>query len=377
MTQPDSASSHPHLLGRAARTHAPTTSRAERGMVLALVLVLALLLSVSMISFTRRAVIDALVVNNRDDSAKASALARGGIRVGVALLIEDRMAKNLQLFGNSNVRVTTPGNTLDDSWNRFQDMRVTDPEGGELRIEIRDAGARLNLNAVVPYTGEEDRADPQAEEFLVALLEKVIDEMPIDPGEKLYEPRDLARNLIDWMDPGDIRVIGGNEDEYYASQDPPYRPSNGPLLSVEELGLVEGWDVQLVEAMRHYVTVYPIAGANGINLNTAPPHVLALIYHGSSGDKRLVDGDIVGRILRARDDGRVVCTGSVPDQDCMTLSEVDLGEGSIFPEVSLPDESDVFTVRARARVGEIERTVMAVIDRSELTQPQLLFWRTE
>jgi general secretion pathway protein K len=351
--------------------------RDERGMILALVLVLALLLSVSLISFTRRAVVDALIVNNRDDAARAAALARGGIRVGIALLLEDRMAKNLQAFGDPNVRITTPGNTLDDSWNRFRDMRVTDPEGGRLRIEIQDAGSLLNLNAVVPYTGEEDVTDPDAEEFLVALLEKVIEEMPVDPGEKLYEPRDLARNLIDWMDPGDIRMVGGSEDDYYAAQDPPYRPANGPLLSVEELGLVEGFDVQLVEALRHYVTVYPIAGGSGINLNTAPPHVLALIYYGSSGDKRLVDGDIVGRILRKRDEGQVICTGAVPDQDCITLSEVDLGEGSIFPEVVLPDDSDVFTIRARARVGEIERVVTAVVDRSEVTDPQLLFWRSE
>ena len=51
-------------------------SRDQRGVILALVLVLALLLSVSMIGFTRRAVIDTMIVNNRDDAARASALAR-------------------------------------------------------------------------------------------------------------------------------------------------------------------------------------------------------------------------------------------------------------------------------------------------------------
>jgi hypothetical protein len=92
---------------------------------------------------------------------------------------------------------------------------------------------------------------------------------------------------------------------------------------------------------------------------------------------RLADEGIVGRILKIRDEGRVVCTGSVPGADCVTLSEVDLGEGSIFPPVSLPDETDVFTIRARAKVGGVERSVTTVVDRSEVTQPQLLFWRTE
>jgi general secretion pathway protein K len=291
--------------------------------------------------------------------------------------VEDRLAKNLQATESSNVRFATPGNTLDDLWNQVRDFELVDPEGGHLKLEIRDAGGLLNLNAVVPYTGDDAAPDPDAEEFLVVLFEKIVDEMPIDPGEKLYEPRELARNLIDWMDMDGIRMVGGGENDYYSSQDPPYQASNRPLLSVEELGLIEGFDVQLVESMRHYVTVYPIVGGAGVNLNTAPPHVLALIYHGVSGEKRLVDADIVGRILRMREAGRVVCTGSVPDQECMTLSEVDLGEGSIFPPVELPSDSDTFTVRARATVGEIERSVVAVIDRSELTNPQLLFWRMQ
>ncbi len=355
----------------------PDPRSPERGMILALVLVLALLLSVSMISFTRRAVIDTMIIRNRDAAQRASALARGGVRLGTAMLIEDRLAKNLNAFGDPNVRLTTPGNTEDDAWNQLRHFELADPDGGRLKIEIRDASALLNLNAVVPYTGEDVSPDSDAEEFLVALLEKVIEEMPLDPAEKeLYDERELARNLIDWMDSDGIRAVGGGEDDYYQAQDPPYRASNGPLLSVEEIGLVEGFDVQLVEALGHYVTVYPIAGGQGINLNTAPPHVLALIYYGAT-DKRLADGDIVGRILKMRDQGRTICTGSAPDTDCVTLNEVYLDDGSIFPPVALPDDSNVFRIRARGIVGEIERSVVAVVDRSELTNPQLLFWRSD
>ncbi len=354
-----------------------TKPHREGGMILALVLVLALMLSVSMISFTRRAVIDSLIVRNRDDSQRAAALARGGVRLGIALILSDRLLKGAAENFETTELVATPGNTLDDLWNQTRNFEIVDAEGGSLVIDVQDAGARLNLNAVVPYAGEKTRAEPEAEEFLVELLQKVIDEMPIDPGEKLYDARELARNLIDWMDPDDTRVVGGGEGDYYQSQDPPYNPANRPLMSVEEVGLVEGFDVQLVEALRRYVTVYPIVGGNGINLNTAPPHVLALIYHGVSGEKRLVDADTVGRILRAREAGQVVCTGSTEGSDCVSLSEMDLGEGSIFPEIELPDQSGVFTIRSRAKVGNVERTVVTVVDRSNLLEPQLLFWRTE
>ena len=42
------------------------------------------------------------------------------------------------------------------------------PEGASLQIEIQDAGGRLNLNAVVPYTGDDSSVDDARgqEEFL-------------------------------------------------------------------------------------------------------------------------------------------------------------------------------------------------------------------
>jgi type II secretory pathway component PulK len=330
-----------------------------------------------MVGFTRRAVIDTMIVRNRDHAAQAAALARGGVRLATAFLIEDRLAKNLANFSRDDVRPTTPGNTQDDLWNQVGDLLLVDTNGGRLRVKIHDAGARLNLNAVVPYTGDDSPADPDAEEFLMEVFTKIVDEMPIDPGEKLYEPRELARNLIDYMDVDGIRLSGGSEDDYYLAQDPPYTAANRPLLSVDELGLIEGFDVQLVKAIRPYVTVYPLVKANGVNLNTAPAHVLSLVYSGVSGDRRLASEDTIGRILKLRSEGSVVCTGSDPALDCVTLTEVGLGDGSLFPPAELPDESNSFTIEAHATVGQIERTVVAVIDRSELTRPQLLFWRME
>jgi len=46
---------------------------------------------------------------------------------------------------------------------------------------------------------------------------------------------------------------------------------------------------------------------------------------------------------------------------------------AIFP---LPTfTSEIFVVTAEARVGEIRRSVEAVVDRSEPTEPRLLSWR--
>jgi hypothetical protein len=55
-----------------------------------------------------------------------------------------------------------------------------------------------------------------------------------------------------------------------------------------------------VDALRPYVTVYPYAGGGGINPNTAPPYVLALLFFDDEVQLRLA-GDHVQ--LSVLDDG--------------------------------------------------------------------------
>jgi hypothetical protein len=52
-------------------------------------------------------------------------------------------------------------------------------------------------------------------------------------------------------------------------------------------------------------------------------------------------------------------------------------DGTIYPAVVLPARPAVFTVVAEANVGEIQRKVEAVVDRSDPANPQILAWRTE
>ena len=80
--------------------------------------------------------------------------------------------------------------------------------------------------------------------------------------------------------------------------------------------------------------------------------------------------------VREREAGRIICddTGIAPER-CVNPSEVGVVEGSIYPPTSLPAQAWVFTVVSEARVGEIVRSIEAVIDRSLPTEPRLLSWR--
>jgi len=329
------------------------------------VLFFALLLSASITTFLKRATVDALLARNRDALARAEALARGGVRLAEALLLEDKAR-------DSDSEGTAQMDTGLDDWARIGQATIETRSGGKLHVQIDDAGAKLNLNALFQFDKEkEERVPDRTEAFLIAFLERMVDELPLEDRAR-YDARELADDLIDYVDEDDVRRAGGLEDDYYQSQTPPYHAANRPLLSVDEIGMIEGFDADLLEVIRPYVTVHPFAGGGGVNPNTAPPYILSLIFYNDGVDLRFVQEDDVRRILEERAKGRILCA-SQSDEACTPMSEIVPNAESIHPPLSY--HSDVFSVRSEASVGEVKRTVEAVIDRTVLEEPQLLSWK--
>ena len=63
----------------------------RRGFVLVVVVFFTVLLFSGIATFLRRSTLDAAIVRNRDFTARAEALARGGVRLGIVLLQQDRL----------------------------------------------------------------------------------------------------------------------------------------------------------------------------------------------------------------------------------------------------------------------------------------------
>jgi len=335
---------------------APRDARREDGFILMLVLVMVLLLTSVTATFLRRTSVDSFVVRHRDAAAEADAAARGGVRLAISLLLEDKLEEEAGGFASESGL---------DVWARANGIDLPLGEDVTVRLRIEDAGARVDLNALI----EKGAPAKQAELFLTDLFSHVIDGM--DAKQGAYDPAALAESLLDYLDEDDVRLKGGAEGDAYQRRTPPARPANRPLLSVDELRQVEGFDAPLVEALRPFVTVFPYGRGAGINLNTAPPHVLALLYHGTGSDFRLADEDTVREILKAREEGAVICPGEVSNPVCIAQGEV--VEGTVYPTPTIA--TDVFLVRSEARVGEVRRTIEAVVDRSKPAEPRLLFWR--
>lgn len=339
-----------------------SAARRSEGLVLLGVVLFLAMGMVVVTTFMRRATVDSLVATHRDMAGRAEALARGGVELGTVLLLQDRLD---ELQRNFRVEARP------ERWARVARTVIRVPDGGELRLRLEDAGARLNPNALL---AEGQVRSELAELFLATWLGRVIEEMPLPEDGRAAPPRDpreLARHLIDWIDEDDVTAEGAPEARVYETRRPPVTPPNRPLLAVDELRRVQGFDADLVEALRPYLSVHPLYRADGVNPNTAPPWVLAGLYHGIPGDFRLAEEDTVRRILDIREGGGILCADTADHPACTAVREAIPGE--IFPPPSF--SSDVFRVIAEGRYGEVRRTVEAVIDRSDPTAPVVRSWR--
>lgn len=199
-------------------------------------------------------------------------------------------------------------------------------EGGTIKVSIEDAQSRFNLNSV---------QNPQD----MAVFGRLLQSLRLDPL--------LVDSLVDWIDPDSNTLPGGAEDVYYLNLNPPYRAANQPLASVDELRLVRGFDAKTVAALLPYVTVLPVP-TNIINVNTAPPELLAALVQG-------LDLPTAQRIV----DGRL----GKPFNDINAFKSK-LPQGPTQPATGMSVKSDYFLVTLDTSIGRHERHSEALLQRS-------------
>jgi general secretion pathway protein K len=134
--------------------------------------------------------------------------------------------------------------------------------GGAIKVSIEDAQGRFNLNNLVQNN---KRSDVDFEIF-----QRLLFNLKLDPM--------LANAVVDWIDPDSVTSPGGAEDVDYLNLKTPYRAANQPMVSVDELRLVKGFDAKTMLILQRFVTVLPAAAARtAINVNTAEPELLAAL----------------------------------------------------------------------------------------------------
>lgn len=208
--------------------------------VVALATMAAAAIMVSQGTWTRQAELGA-------DQVQSKAVLQAGADWARAVLYDDSRSSRVDYLG--------------EPWAlRLPPMAV---ENGELQGKIEDQQGAFNLNNLV--TGGKVSLVPLAKfQRLLAILGL---------------PPELADALADWLDAdSEPQPRGGAEDAYYLALDPPYLAANRPLIDVDELALVRGFDDTVRARLRPYVSALPRATA--VNVNTATPEVIASIVDG-------------------------------------------------------------------------------------------------
>jgi general secretion pathway protein K len=254
------------------------------------------------------------LVEHRRDQVQAQALAFAAVQWARQVLNEDARVSQIDHLGEPWA-ITLPPIPLDN---------------GEIRGTITDAQGRLNINALaVSGTASEiDRAR-------IARL-----------FTQRGGPAGAVNAIADWIDDDTAPRMNGAEDAFYMARTVPGLAANAPVVRLAELSNVPGIAPGTLAAVAPFVTALPVGIA--VNVNTAPPEVLAAVF----GER---SADAAAAIIAARATRPFTTIADLRNR----LPRLEIGQD----DVSLATRSDYFLVSVEARQGATIARARALLHR--------------
>ncbi|MCK9594630.1 MAG: type II secretion system protein GspK [Candidatus Omnitrophica bacterium] len=226
----------------------------------------------------------------------------------------------------------------------------TDSGSGEVRRRygMVDEESRVNINAV---------------DFKVL---KRLFYLALNADES--DAEGLAASVMDWRDADSSLILSDRsaEDSFYRSGIYPYESKDAGLQVLEELLLVRGFNENIFEKIKAYITIY---SSGKVNINTAPKTVLMALG---------IDANVAENIMFFRagkdginltaDDNYFESIGNiVPELSrnySMTVNQIAALSSVVTQSITV--RSSVFRGKSRARLNSRRDTneIDFVIDRS-------------
>lgn len=300
--------------------------RGNRGFALVLTLVVTALMVAITAELIHQVYVDTSLSRGFRDGQQASLLAESGITAGV---------KYLKFrFPNS------------EKYSTLVDPLKQEDEVGTIEIKVTEESGKINLNLLAGPNGV---FDPDT----YAALKRL--------GKQLGIPDDVWNALADWLDSNDSPQSGGAESAYYQTLKSPYRARNGQLRTVDELSLVKGFTPEIIAKLKPFVTVHSDQAAQKININTAPPEVIAALSDG-------INDDMAKRIIAQR---RIKPFSTVGELDQVP------GGAAVVSDVTkvATCKATVFRIISQAQVKDSARTVEAVVLLNSEKSEKVLSWQ--
>jgi general secretion pathway protein K len=272
------------------------------------------------------------------DGFKAAALTRSGMQTARAMLRRDIVLEK---------QAGRAYDALTDIWAMPISAR---PIGdGAVSVSIEDERGKLNLNDLARTMDLKTRADT------ILRFKRLCALIQIGP--------EIIDAVADWVDADDTPEKNGAERQYYESLNPPYRPANMALQTLDELHLVKGMTAEMFQRLARYVTVYPAISDGWINMNTADTMVIEAL------NPRITPAMALA-VAQAR--------------PFRTMQDVDhvVEFGPVAKELQLTGaytvESEYFTIRTSVTANEATKNARAVVRRSRADgDTRLIYFRME
>ena len=122
-------------------------------------------------------------------------------------------------------------------------QQVTMPiENGMIAVELIERTNCFNLASLVTLepSGQFEINISSYQQFVRLLVN-----LGVGEGAALS----LASSLVDWQDSNLRAEPGGAEDFTYSQLEVPYRAANSPIIDIDELRLVKGYPLELIESL--------------------------------------------------------------------------------------------------------------------------------
>lgn len=154
-----------------------------------------------------------------------------------------------------------------------------------VQYQIQDLNALFNLNNL---SSKDPRYAAGQKSIFLNLL-NILKIGEFDVRTQLYGA------LVDWMDENDLERANGVESGSYRIKSTPYYAADQKLTSLGELRFVEGFDEDVINKLKPYVTVLPVENVR-VNINTASAEVLSSLSAVPVVDTSSVDTFIAQRL---------------------------------------------------------------------------------
>ena len=316
----------------------PAFFRRQRGVALLVVILGIALMTLIIVDFATTAALGYLSAANQANELRAYYLARSSVSVGLGLLAEDARLDQL---------MQPPYDSLSDVWAApFPPGNV---DGGTASLWVIDEARKLNLNQLVNAQNGQINPDFAAE------LGRLFTIVGVDPQ--------VIPAIADWIDAdSDTSSVSGAEMDYYMRLKPPYAPRNAPMPTIGDLKMVRGIDDVAFNRLQPFVTVMP---EMQVNVNTAPPQVLAALTPYLFANEDLVKAIVTARLIRPF--GNLTDVGNIP------------GLGQYITDLSklLTTRSNFFTINGMGTFAGSRKLVHATFRRQPNGTGLLVGWQED